>query len=218
MTELALIFLVGLAGGLHCVNSGCALVNAMGAFTPGRNGLRRHLWFNAGRVGTYVGLGGLAGAAGGLLVAEPALGRVTPELLGPRLLPLLAGASMILVATRLYAGLPASHEQAAATLQRAVPGMLRSRGVMAPLGVGAFSGILPSPLVLAFLALAAYTAHPDHGMAIMLVFGLGTVPAALAVGLGGSGLAVWHRGARLAATFVLALGTVLLLRGALPVF
>lgn len=217
MTELTLIFLVGLAGGLHCINAGCALVSAMGALAPARNGLRRHLWYNAGRIGAYVALGGLAGAAGGLLVAEPTLGRVTPETLGPRLLPLLTGATMILLASRLYAGMPSAHEAAAATLQRAVPGVLRSRGIMAPLGIGAFSGLLPSPLVFAFLALAAHTAHPEHGMAIMLAFGLGTVPAALAVGLGGNGLGLWHRGARLAATFVLALGTVLLLRGALPV-
>lgn len=218
MTELTLIFLVGLAGGLHCVNSGCALVNAMGALSPARNGLKRHLWYNAGRVGAYVALGGLAGAAGGLLVAEPALGRVTPEVLGTRLLALLAGASMVLMASRLYAGLPATHGEAAAALQRAAPGMLRSRGVVAPLGIGAFSGLLPSPLVIAFLALAAHTAHPDHGMAIMLAFGLGTVPAALTFGLGGNGLGLWHRGARLAAAFVLALGVVLLIRGALPVF
>ncbi|MPZ12599.1 MAG: hypothetical protein GEU89_20660, partial [Kiloniellaceae bacterium] len=94
----------------------------------------------------------------------------------------------------------------------------------APLAFGVFNGFLPCPLVYAFLAHTAAVCLSDPGRAVatgaltMAAFGLGTFPALLLVaGLSRALQPLWRRrGVQLAGAFIVLLGLVTILRGALP--
>ena len=71
---------------------------------------------------------------------------------------------------------------------RGVRGLLRAPGAAAPLAFGVFNGLLPCPLVYAFIAQAVVAGSVGKGLATMVAFGLGTFPAMLLVGLVGCAL------------------------------
>ncbi|MCW4573875.1 sulfite exporter TauE/SafE family protein [Venenivibrio stagnispumantis] len=48
-----------------------------------------------------------------------------------------------------------------------------------PFLLGVFNGFLPCPLVYAFLMRALFEQNPVKGMVVMILFGIGTVPAML---------------------------------------
>ncbi len=68
---LATAFLIGLAGGVHCVAMCGGIVLALSLRAPGvdvarRRGVFRQLGYSLGRVAAYVCGGALAGGVGGL--------------------------------------------------------------------------------------------------------------------------------------------------------
>jgi hypothetical protein len=106
------------------------------------------------------------------------------------------------------------------SLGRLLGGVIRSRSPAAPLALGVFNAFLPCQLIYAFAARAASTASVGEGTLTMLAFGLGTLPAMLAVGtthalVGARGRA---RLALVAGLLVVGFGVLTLLRGldALP--
>jgi sulfite exporter TauE/SafE len=127
------------------------------------------------------------------------------------LVMLLVAAEMLGVLTRITSGGAAL---AQATVGRALGSTMRSRSWAAPLALGVFNALLPCQLIYAFAARAASTASPYEGMLTMLSFGLGTVPAMLAVGRlrAHSRLLLHTQLSRLAALIVLGFGLVTLLR------
>ncbi|MEX0732641.1 MAG: sulfite exporter TauE/SafE family protein [Aquisalimonadaceae bacterium] len=221
MVQLALIFLAGMAGSFHCVGMcggfACALGRAPGGSRTAT--LVRHLLYNSGRVVSYMFLGGVAGAMGGALLATGGGGLAVNS---QRVLAVLAGSLMILMALQLLGYLQRIHAPASGFIGHTVTGSLRgvlqAPGHGAPLAFGVFNGFLPCPLVYAFLALAGATGDPLGGLLLMGVFGLGTFPAMLLTG----GLGAWlrygwrRRGVRIAGVFILLLGAITLARGLLP--
>ena len=71
---------------------------------------------------------------------------------------------------------------AQATVGRLLGGVIRSPSPAAPLALGVFNAFLPCQLIYALAARAASSGSIGEGMATMLWFGLGTVPAMLAIG------------------------------------
>jgi sulfite exporter TauE/SafE len=207
----ALIFAGGLAGSLHCVGMCGGFPLALGA-GPGPN-LRRQLLYNFGRLNTLVAIGALSGATGAAIVASG------PLWLLERGLALVVGVLMVVIGLEMLGVLASltarSAALAQATVGRLLSGVIRSRSLAAPLALGIFNAFLPCQLIYAFAARAASTASVGEGMLTMLAFGLGTVPAMLAVGTTRSVLrpATRLRLARLSGLLVLAFGIGTLLRG-----
>lgn len=80
---------------------------------------------------------------------------------------------------------------------------------------GVFTGFLPCGLVYAFLAIAAASQHMLAGWAIMLAFGLGTMPVMAATGLGASvlTLSARKRTFQIAGWCVILTGAISVMRG-----
>jgi sulfite exporter TauE/SafE len=195
-------FLVGVAGGVHCVGMCGGIVAAVAlrstraqAASPGvgvlaaggRTGsgqLPIQLAFNLGRVATYGVIGGAVGAAGSLgLLMET----VFPVQLGMRVI---ASALVILVGLHVAgygSGVIRGLERAGGGVWRIAqrlgggyfPPETAGRAILA----GGVWGWLPCGLVYGVLATALVSGSPARGASIMLAFGLGTLPALLAAGM-----------------------------------
>ncbi|RLJ63560.1 sulfite exporter TauE/SafE family protein [Sulfurisoma sediminicola] len=177
------LFIVGFLGGGHCVGMCGGIVGALALQGDG-TGPRwpLHLAYNAGRIASYAIAGAIVGALGSLtVVAGPTL----PLRQGLYLL-----ASLMLVAMGLYLiGMTGS----LAWLERAGQGIWRRiqpltarflpvRGVAQALPLGLLWGWLPCGLVYSALVSALATGSPAKGAAVMLAFGLGTLPNLLLAG------------------------------------
>lgn len=238
MTYYLLIFLAGLAGSFHCVGMCGGFACALGRDPAGRvTLLERHLLYNTGRLATYVFLGLLAGLLGATFVGTGTFENLT---LAPRVLAIVAGLLMIVMALSFFGRFAGLHRTITGFAERTRAGAARqgwrtsgpggtvlaaalrqtfgASGRSAPLALGVFNGFLPCPLVYAFAALAATGANVTGGVLTMLAFGLGTYPAMLMMG----GLGQWlrpawrQRGVWAAGIFILALGLVTMARGILP--
>ncbi len=184
MIEFPLILLGGLLGSSHCVGmcGGFALIVGMNKPTFRENVLAQ-LSYSAGRLMTYGTLGAICGYAGLRLV------KTAPQLLNvPASLCLLAG--MLLVVEGLFAtgvlkrrGLSKA-PQFGCMMSPIFATMLKLPGLRNAFSAGLLTGLLPCGLLYAFLSLAASTGDMLRGMAVMLVFGLGTVPLMVATGAG----------------------------------
>jgi sulfite exporter TauE/SafE len=214
MIEWPMLVISGMLGSAHCLGMCGPFALAIGSAAPGwRANLGRQLAYSAGRIFTYAVLGGMAGfAATRVARSLPAWTNV------PAALAILAGTLLV------WQGLLAA-------------GVFRRRGVGALAGcpggaafrsllgahhlgevflAGLFTGLLPCGLLYGMLAYAASRHDLVKGIATMVAFGAGTVPAMVAAGLGGSvlGLAARQRVHALAAWCLVATGFVSIARGA----
>lgn len=170
-------FLVGLLGEVHCVG----MCGGIAAVTCGGGaGARRTALVHAGRISAYAVQGALVGALGALVTS---LAPVHAAQLAVRVL-----AGVALVAAGLHLAGVASllgpvERLLAAPLGRARAwlGARSSVGPLGELGRGFAWGLLPCGLVHGALALALAMGSPGGGAVTMIVFGLGTVPALVAV-------------------------------------
>jgi len=207
-----LIFAGGLASSLHCVGMCGAFPLAL-AGGSGRDNRVRQLLYNLGRLNTLVFIGALSGAAGAVLVATGPMHQIE------RGLAIVAGAFMVLVGLEMLGILSRITQRGAlwahATVGRWLGGVMRSRSFAAPLALGVFNAFLPCQLIYAFAAHAASTASVTEGMLTMLCFGLGTVPAMLALGLARvlARPLVRERLALLSGVLVILFGVLTMLRG-----
>ena len=175
------LFLVGLLGGTHCVGMCGGIVGALSMGGPARWSL--HLAYNAGRILSY----GLAGALAG------ALGAASLGLEGqvPVRIVLYVLANLMLVALGLYllgaTRALAFTEQAGQALWRRIQPLtqrfLPARGVAQAFPLGLLWGWLPCGLVYSALASALTAGSAERGAAMMLAFGLGTLPNLLLAGI-----------------------------------
>jgi sulfite exporter TauE/SafE len=233
------VFVVGLLGSVHCVGMCGGIVGALSTL-PGRTAppaiiraaafpvpvrtvsraatpLLNVAAYNLGRIGSYMAAGALAGGlAGGArsLAALPALQAVAWWL-----------ANLMLVALGLYLmdawrGLAHVEQLGRALWSRLQPlarslGPPDSPGKM--LAAGAVWGWLPCAMVYSVLATAMLSGSAASGAAMMLAFGLGTLPALLSLGVAGARLrsALQRRGVRIASgVVVLGFGVLGLVRAA----
>jgi uncharacterized protein len=179
--------------------------------------------YHLGRLTTYGGLGALAGLGGAAIGQVPWLAFVSSALLLLAALLFLAQALRRLVPW-LPLSLPAGIARAPAWWIQSLGPITRSLDRTKPSGgylLGVALGFLPCGFLYAALAAAAASAGPASGAMAMTAFGLGTIPALVAVGVAGRAAAHrWQRGVALASPFVMllnaALLTLLALRGLTP--
>ena len=186
--QLGAAFLMALLGGVHCAGMCGGFVTALQAARPPQ--LRAGAFaaaYHLGRVGGYCAAGLLAGTIGGaLFVAD-----VLPVQIG-----------LLVLASIFLAGIGASLLGSAAWLRRLEPlgksvwqaiqplagRVLPPRSAPAAVLAGFLWGWIPCGMVYAALPLALVSGSALRGAAVMLAFGLGTVPNLLALGWGASRL------------------------------
>jgi sulfite exporter TauE/SafE len=189
---LASVFLLSLAGSVHCAAMCGGFVAAYaGGDDPGP--LRRaasHVAYNGGRLVTYLALGAAAGAVGRSLdLAGAALGlsRVATVVTGVVLL--LAALSSLRPASgllRLGTGPTRGWAARVAPIfQRAQAQPAARRAFM----LGLATTLLPCGWLYAFVALAAGTSGALSGAALMGAFWLGSLPILLGLGVSLHGVA-----------------------------
>ena len=206
------IFVVGLAGSVHCIGMCGGIVGALSGapgsarvipITPfGRPGaaatLRRQggrvLAYNAGRIGSYMAAGALAGGlAGGVL----ALSRIaTLQSVAYWL------ANLMLAALGLYlmdawhglARLEAAGQFLWRRLQPLLKPLLPMDSALKALALGSLWGWVPCGMVYSVLLTAMLSGSALAGALVMLAFGLGTLPALVSLGLVGARLRTGMQG------------------------
>ncbi len=199
---LAAGFVAGLLGSTHCLGmcggiSGLFAVNVEARSLMSRMPLA--LTYNAGRVLSYAILGTVVALFGSALVDA------IPRLAGP--VRLVSGLVMILIGLQIafnWRFLRPVETMGAALWGRVSPiakGLMPVTSVPRALGLGLIWGLLPCGLVYSVLLIAATSANPASGAAIMVAFGIGTTPAMVMTGIGALQLSrmLSRRGARLAA-------------------
>jgi sulfite exporter TauE/SafE len=195
------VVLVGLAGSVHCVGMCGGIVSAFSmapprapAFPvavvtlgaqPAARSLLHTLAYNTGRIGSYALAGAIAGGTAGGARALASVGGVQ---LGGYWL-----ANLMLVVLGLYlmgawAGLARIEQLGQGLWRRARPLMAHILPLDTPLkmlALGALWGWLPCGMVYSVLLTAMLAGSASGGAAVMLAFGLGTLPMLLALGTAG---------------------------------
>jgi sulfite exporter TauE/SafE len=216
--DLVAPFGLGLVGSLHCAQMCGPLVLAyslpMGAARLGCLA-GAHVAYNAGRILTYVLLGAAAGTLGG---GVGLVGRVA----GVANVTALVAGGLLVAAGLALAGVTSKRKWIAVTrpgagawLSRLTARWLNSASVPRKFVMGLGLGFLPCGLVYAGLLSALSTGDTVQGALHMAAFGAGTAPMLLGIGFGSQPLGRWTgaAGPRLAATSVIAMGVLLVVRG-----
>jgi sulfite exporter TauE/SafE len=214
LVEITLVFALGLAASLHCVQM-CGPIVISYSVSLKRDMMLAHLSYNTGRVITYSALGALAGAAGSGIGM---LGKLAGLASAARLL---AGAAMVVTGLLMLRVLPRRvlvqvERRGVMTLfSRSIGRLLVSSRALGKFGLGLMLGFLPCGLIYGALLKAVETARPLAGALTMAAFGMGTAVALLAMGMASSfaGLRMGAWGNRLAGASILAAGAILIWRG-----
>jgi len=211
-------FFAGLLGSAHCLGmcagiSGLFAVNLASGVPGSRVPLA--LTYNAGRIASYAIVGSIVALFGSALVDA------IPKLAGP--VRLVSGLVMVLIGLQIAFNwrLLRPIESMGAVLWKkispAARGLLPVTTAPRAAGLGLLWGLLPCGLVYSVLLIAATSADPISGALTMTAFGVGTMPAMVATGLGALQLTrfMGRRGTRLSAGVLIVLVGVLTL--AMPV-
>lgn len=218
-------FIIGFVGSLHCLGMCGPLVMAYSLHLRSANGgplsfsvmcsagFAHHLAFHTGRLCTYGFLGALAAGLAHLAGLHWLMGLRGGISFAGGVLMVLSGLLLLKV---LPFPLFSSPPPTARFLGRVFPLLLESRGLASKWALGLATGFLPCMLSWAMVVKAATTQHPLPGLLTMVSFGAGTFPALFFVGLFASLLSLRTRilGERLAACAVIAMGLILIFKGA----
>ncbi|MFC0250426.1 sulfite exporter TauE/SafE family protein [Massilia consociata] len=205
------VFLAGLLGSVHCAGMCGGIVGALSlparrpfplpvravaAPAPARAPVAAGAaaWvvaYNAGRIASYAGAGALAGATAGGMAGGAALAGLPAAQAGMAWI-----ANLVLVALGLYLldawrGLARLEAGGRALWRRLAPLLRRIGPPDTParmFAAGAVWGWLPCGMVYSMLVTAMLTGSAPGGAAVMLAFGLGTLPMLGALGLAGARL------------------------------
>jgi sulfite exporter TauE/SafE len=178
--------------------------------TRGRAALPQHLIYHSGRIVVYALLGAVVGGIGSLL----GVGGQLSHLAGA--ISLLLGLGVVALGLGYLGWLPLGRlETGGEWLTRAMGQALKRGGLLGVIVLGMLNGLLPCGLVYSALLVAASTGGPLPGAAGMILFGLGTLPALLVVGIGAAAVGVRARQAltRVAGVVIVLVGLQLSLRG-----
>jgi sulfite exporter TauE/SafE len=202
--SLAPVFMVGLLGSVHCAGMCGGIVGAF-SVAPARRfpvavvalrtaphaALLRVLAYNSGRIASYAAAGALAGGmAGG---ARALTGLAALETAGYWL------ANLMLVMLGLYLmdawrGLARLEQLGRIGWRRLEPATRLLLPLDTPLKLLAMGGLwgwLPCGMVYSVLLTAMLSGSAAGGAAVMVAFGLGTLPMLLSIGLLGAPLRAW---------------------------
>jgi hypothetical protein len=213
-------WLAGLLGGPHCIAMcGGFLAAFAGSGVPAaaqgkpllsaRAIARRQLPYNLGRIATYATLGAIAGGVGALALASTA-----SMLTVQRVLFVLANLFLLGLAFGIAGGGGRGHvatlqQVGAALFARVLPvarPLLALRSAWGRYAAGMIWGLVPCALTYSVLPVALFAGGAPQGAAVMLAFGLGTLPNLVAAGVAMAQARRWldRRGVRLAAALLLA--------------
>ena len=183
---------LGLASTLHCAGM-CGAISSSLLLCQGSSAARGAGWSfaltHAGRVTAYVLAGAIVGAVG-----APAIGWLDREA-AFRLLQWAGAVTLIWIGLSTAGVMPAFAALDRFLLPIAdrvvrLSGKLQDRA-LAPFAAGIAWGLMPCAMVYGALFTAMLTGSPVAGSAVMLAFGLGTVPGLLATSFGVRALSVF---------------------------
>jgi uncharacterized protein len=216
-------WLVGFLGSLHCLGMCGPIIIAYSLHSKSyRNSVSdsgasifqgeifHHLAFHLGRVITY----GFLGAMAGLLFYLANLDRLFLHLRSG--MTLVGGVLMIFLGLVLIRVIPLPRFAILSPGKAPIQRLLGSQTLYSRVALGMAVGFLPCGLSWAMIVKAATTNNIVAGSLTMVAFGLGTVPALLLPGISASLLSLRVRivGERLAALSVIAMGLILVFKGA----
>jgi len=138
-----------------------------------------HLLYSFGRITTYITMGAIFGAIGGVAKFNGYANGVLTIVAG--VFMVLAGASLI--GKVKFLTLLEYSVSSSSWYQRAFRYILRDKSLYSFYLLGLLNGLLPCGLVYFFAVEAASTGSPLWGAFVMLIFGLSTIPALLGLGL-----------------------------------
>jgi uncharacterized protein len=216
MTPLLTGLIFGAIGSAHCVGMCGPLVLTVGRTlkrpSP-RAQLQHSLAYHGGRVLTYALLGVAAGTVGQTL-SFWGFGRALAIAAGLLLLLAAIGAAVPQRLRGWDARPAALATRACATAGR----WSRMHPVAGPVFAGAANGLLPCGLVYAALLTAAALGTATSAVVMMIGFGLGTVPALVAVSMAAASHAIGIRPylRRLTPVLLAVTAVILLMRGFAP--
>ena len=186
-------WLAGALGGAHCVAMCGGFVAAMagteGGTTAQYSPLRparviawRQLPYNGGRITTYVFLGAMAGGTGALALAATDVLPLQRFLYVVANLFLLALAFAIAWKRGAFVWLQSAGSALFGNLLPAFRPLLLANTVPARYALGMLWGLVPCALTYGVLPIALFAGGAWQGAAVMLAFGIGTLPNLLAAG------------------------------------
>ncbi|MGD9486583.1 MAG: sulfite exporter TauE/SafE family protein [Calditrichaceae bacterium] len=222
--DLSGAFLIGLLGSFsHCIGMCGGFIMAYslklpplnlssGSFRNRLNNLFPHLLYNSGRILTYTFLGevfGLLGSTIGVVLA-------IRDFQG--ILQIFAGVVMLLMGLDLAGilrGFSPESFPGFGYFRKLVDYLLNRLDRKNVFVLGIVLGFIPCGLVYSVGAAAAATGSVWKGALVMMVFGIGTMPALILIGLTANlfSAKLKHRMFRLAALIVVLLGALTFLRG-----
>ncbi len=208
-TSLALVFLIGILTGFHCIPMCGGFVvsyTAKEAEKTNKVNIKSHLAYGAGKTITYTAIGAIFGLIGSVFTFTPLLRGIAAILAGIFLV--LFGLSMLNIF------------KWARKLQIRGPSFLSNLPEKAktknPLVIGLLNGLMIAcgPLQAMYI-FAAATGSPIQGALTMLAFGLGTLPVMMGFGIVASLVSsqLTKKILRVSALVVIVLGVVMLNRG-----
>ena len=209
--EILAAFFVGLVGSLHCIGMCGPIAIALPVPNSGNlSFLAGRILYNLGRVVTYSFLGAVLGLLGGRIV-----------LAGTQQIVSIILGVVIIIAVLLpqkYKNYFAQHplvQKLAQPLKENIGVLFRKGTFSAMFLIGILNGFLPCGLVYVALAGAIASGDAISGAAVMILFGLGTVPAMFAASVFGKFINIGIRTKIRKAVPVLAiiLGVIFVLRG-----
>jgi sulfite exporter TauE/SafE len=207
------LLISGLLGSLgHCLGMCGPLMVMVGLQLKARGAaaLPAHLLYHGARITVYAALGAVIGGVGSLLGVGSGLSHVAG------IASLVLGASVILFGLGYLGWLPLGRLDAPGEwLSKAMGRAIQQGGSRGIVLLGALNGLLPCGLVYSALLMTAASGGPIPGAVGMVLFGVGTLPPLLVVGLGTGALGVWLRQTlvRVAGAFIVLVGLQLVLRG-----
>lgn len=189
MSVLISAWIIGALGGFHCLAMCGGLLAAVAArdrtihpLSPARVIATYQLAYHAGRVATYTLLGVAFGATGALAFKAADFMPLQRALyLAANIFLMLLGISLAL-GTLGLGWLQRAGASAFGTVLPIVRPLLQRPGIAGRIALGLVWGLVPCALVYSVLPLALFAGGAWQGGAVMLAFGLGTVPNLLLMG------------------------------------
>jgi len=180
------VYAIGLLSGVHCVGMCGGIVSSLSLSMAKESTIRQKtlilLYYNTGRIGSYVLAGALLGSAGGLLAEYSTLSITISRFLAGLMI-----IAMGLYLTGWWRGLAYLERFANTILWRHLQGFSKHfipvKWPHQAIMLGALWGWLPCGLVYSTLALAAVSGGWRQAALCMAAFGLGTLPSLMIAGL-----------------------------------
>jgi uncharacterized protein len=166
-------FVMGLAGGMHCILMCGPLAASLHSARFGKAGLwYRNFLYQGGRILSYLIIGLISGA----------VGKLVSVIFYQQVLSIISGALLLLWALLyIFQGVFGGRSRAMKLWSGIASGLFgklwKQKSDASVLGLGILNGFLPCGLVYLAAAASINNGSIGYSMAYMMLFGLGTLPA-----------------------------------------